>query len=241
MDGAVIAPTARKRREAAWALFASVVVTALLFVVPYGHVVGRPLVWLSTLAHELGHGITAILVGGSFGRLELYADASGMAWTSAGTGWRSGAVAAGGLVGPAIAGAACFVAGRREKGARRALATAALLLLGVAAVWVRNPFGFAFVISLAFAAGAIAWKLPARVARFVVMFLGVQLSLAVFARSDYLFVPEARTATGTVPSDVAKIAEVFWLPYWMWGAVCGLFSVIVLIVGLRIAFLPGSD
>ena len=58
-------------------------VTLLLYVIPYGHVIGRPLLYLSTLVHELGHGMTAILVGGDFHRLEMWSDGSGVAWNSA--------------------------------------------------------------------------------------------------------------------------------------------------------------
>ena len=41
------------------------------------------LVLLSTLAHELGHGIAALLVGGGFESFVLYADGSGAAMTRA--------------------------------------------------------------------------------------------------------------------------------------------------------------
>ena len=63
---------------------------------------------------------------------------------------------------------------------------------------------------------------------------GVQLSLSVFSRADYLFTREAVTATGTVPSDVSQIAEALILPYWFWGACCGALSVAVLLVALVI-------
>jgi len=42
-----------------------------------------------------------------------------------------------------------------------------------------------------------------------------------------------------MPSDVAQMAENLFLPYWFWGAVCGLFAVAVLVLGLRAFF--GSD
>lgn len=222
------------------ALVISVVVTALLYVVPYGHVVGRPLVWLSTLAHELGHGLTALLLGGRFERLELYADASGVAWTAVRSTLAEGLVAAGGLMGPAIAAAGCFVAARSARGARIALGLAAVGLVAVDVLFVRNVFGFAFVGLTAVLLGGVAWRFHAQVARFVATFLGVQLSLAVFSRWDYLFAPVAHTGGGTLPSDVAKMADALWLPYWFWGAVCGLVSLGVLAFGLWVSVVrPG--
>ena len=44
----------------------AVVVTVVLYVVPYGEYIGYPLVLMSTLAHEMGHGVAGWLVGGSF-------------------------------------------------------------------------------------------------------------------------------------------------------------------------------
>ncbi len=62
--------------------------------------------------------------------------------------------------------------------------------------------------------------------------LAIQLSLSVFSRGDYLFTDVAETAGGTMPSDVARMAEALILPYWFWGGVVGLLSVLVLIIGL---------
>ena len=59
--------------------------------------------------------------------------------------------------------------------------------------------------------------------------------MSVFSRGDYLFTPTADTAKGIMPSDVANIAEELLLPYWFWGAVCGIFSVVCLVVGIRSA------
>jgi hypothetical protein len=63
--------------------------------------------------------------------------------------------------------------------------------------------------------------------------VGVQLALSVFSRSDYLFTDTARTATGSMPSDVAHISEALFLPYWVWGLVTGGISIAVLVGGMR--------
>src|SRR5262245_54834137 len=85
-------------------LAASALVTAALYVVPFGRTIAWPLVLISTLAHELGHGLTAALLGGQFHALYINRDASGAALWS-GTFGRVGVatVAAAGLIGPAIA------------------------------------------------------------------------------------------------------------------------------------------
>src|SRR4051794_35164874 len=43
----------------------STAVTLALYMIPYGRFLARPLLLLSTLAHELGHGLTALVLGGS--------------------------------------------------------------------------------------------------------------------------------------------------------------------------------
>src|SRR5690606_32428044 len=55
---------ARRRTKAA--LVWSIVLTVALYLVPFGQLIGYPLVLLSTLVHEVGHGLAAVLVGGTF-------------------------------------------------------------------------------------------------------------------------------------------------------------------------------
>ena len=49
---------------------------------------------------------------------------------------------------------------------------------------------------------------------------------------------EAAAGAGTTPSAVGPVAAALWLPDWFWGGLCGLFSAVVLVTGLR-PYLPG--
>ena len=219
------------------ALFFSVLLTVLVYALPLGTVIAYPLVLLSTLAHELGHGIAAMMMGGGFEQFVLYSDGSGAAITTGNPGRFARAfISGGGLVGPAIAASGCFVAGRNGRAARTTLVTVGALLGLALVLLIRNAFGWFFVASVA--AGCIYTGLRARedTAQLIVLFVGVQLALSVFSRSDYLFTSVAITATGNAPSDVARMADALFLPYWLWGLLCGGFSVWVLWRGIR-AFL----
>ncbi len=77
-------------------------------------------------------------------------------------------------------------------------------------------------------------------AQVLAAFVGVQLALSVYSRGDYLFTDVARTGAGTLPSDVAHMADALFLPYWFWGAVCGAFSLAVLAAGLALYFRNGQ-
>ena len=99
---------------------------------------------------------------------------------------------------------------------------------------MRNLFGWVFVGSVA---GICLWaglRGSAQTAQLTVVFIGVQLALSVFSRSDYLFTSVAQTALGPQPSDVAHMAEALFLPYWVWGLLCGALSVGVLGLGIHL-------
>lgn len=226
------------RMQAAGFLVGSIVVTVLLYhVIPYGRQIGYPLMLLSTLVHELGHGVAAVLVGGSFERFEMFADGSGVAYSRGDFGRFARAfISAGGLVGPAFIGGVGFIVGRTPKAARIALAVFGVAMLLSLLLVVRGLFGMAFVAATAAICLLIALKARPWMSQIAVVFLAVQLALSVFSRGDYLFTQWANTGSGRFPSDVQKMSEALFLPYWFWGAVCGLISVAVLLVGLRVFF-----
>ena len=219
-------------KQSRYLLFgASVLITLALFYAPYGRLLGFPLLLVSTVAHEVGHGLAAVLVGGNFGRLYIHADSSGLAAVGGFSGRISSAlVAAGGLIGPACAAAACFVVARSAPAARIGLQVIGALALALVPLAVRNVFGAIYVFTLGAGLLVLGRKASPRGAQVALVFLAVQLSLSVFSRSDYLFTP------GT--SDVGAIESALFLPYWFWGAVCGGFSVVVLAIG-AFAFLRG--
>jgi len=221
-------------RRARVALVISVALTVGLYAFPFGSTLAYPLILLSTLAHEMGHGIAAMLVGCRFESFMLYSDGSGAALTRGNPGRMASAfISAGGLIGPAIASSICFLVGRRGSASKRALIVIGVLLVAALILLIRNIFGGFFV---AIIAGLCLWgglKAAKDVAQLIVIFVGVQLALSVFSRSDYLFTDTARTGLGAAPSDVAQMAEALFLPYWFWGLTCGGISVYVLFQGLR--------
>ena len=166
-----------------------------------------PLLLLSTLAHEMGHGIAAVLVGGEFQSFVLYADASDMASIVVGGRLAGAWVSAGGLLGPSVAAGVLFILGTRARIARCGLLGVAAALVLACVLVVRNLFGILFVMVVAAAAGGIALRASAPVAQIASVFIGTQLALSVFSRRDYLFAAVAKTANGEMPSDVALIAD----------------------------------
>jgi hypothetical protein len=219
-------------------LLVSAALTLVLYAIPYGDVLARPLVLLSTLAHEMGHGLAALLLGGRFERLEMWLDGAGVAHLDL-TGFgriRQGLTIAGGLVGPAVAAALCFALGKSGRGARACLVGLGIVLVAAEILVVRNLFGFVFIGLVAALCLVAGTSLSPNGARWVVVFVGVQLALSVFSRADYLFTRGATNPTGVFPSDVLQMQQVLFLPYWFWGVACGACAVAVLLYGLKVCW-----
>lgn len=224
------------KKSVKWFLGLSTLITLALYLIPFGGLVAYPLLMLSTLVHEMGHGLTALIVGGDFYSFQMWSNGSGVAQIG-GYSHRlaTALVCAGGLLGPACAAALGFVLSRKETLARFTFSTLGAFLIASEFLWVRNSFGWIFVGCLAAIYLWLAQQPRAWITQAALVFFSLQLSLSVFSRADYLFTPTAQTSQGLMPSDVAQIANALWLPYWFWGGICALFSGLVLLLGLRIA------
>ena len=192
--------------------------------------VGRVLLLFSTLAHEMGHGLTAILVGGEFETLKIQWDASGVTHTRFPHGRIPAAlISGGGLVGPSIAAAFLFWTARGSEKRQRwvtYLLSAFLMVAGL--LTARSIWALVFTVGLSPLLWLAAAKLSKTKLESLLVFIGVQLGISVFTRSDYLFTESAGPGR---PSDVAQMAESLFLPFWFWGILCGGISLLVLAGG----------
>lgn len=221
----------------AWVVLIAALFTVVLYLIPFLSPIAYPFLLLSTLVHEMGHGIAAILCGGNFHSFKIWPDGSGVANISGNFGNVAKALVAGaGLIGPAIASALFFWSLRSERRCRIMLASFGILLCLSILLVVRNLFGVFFVAAIAATSFYFSLGSGKSYSRLVLAFIAVELSLSVFSRGDYLFKDQAMTAQGPMPSDVSQMAQALFLPYWFWGLICGLFSVLVLAYGIRTVF-----
>jgi hypothetical protein len=172
-------------------------------------------------------------MGAHFDSLHMYPDGSGFArWQGDVGRLARGFIAAGGLVGPSVAGAAVLALSRRPKAAPIILyALGGLMLVSVVAV-TRGWFAPLFVGGVAALLITVARKAGPTVAVMAVQLVGVQLCLAVFRDVDYMFSEGGLVGGVAARSDSAAIADALFLPYWFWGGLTALFSFLVLAVGL---------
>ncbi len=217
---------------------AILIAVALLFAVahwvPGGRLLLYPLTLFVTWIHEMGHGLAALAVGGSFTQLQILSDGSGLAHAFAAPGWPTAAVSAGGLLGPAVFAAVVLGAVHGPKRARAFLLTLSLFMLLSTVIWIRSATGVIVVPALAVLLGWVGWRgfreAPERRV-IVAQVLAVVAAIDTLTRMvSYVFMKQV-TVDGQVRlSDIGRFAESVGGWYVLWGVgftvvACGLLGV----------------
>ncbi len=219
-----------------WWLIGAAVATVVLWQIPYGDYILYPFSILATWFHEMGHGLAAIFLGGNFQQLEIFPNGSGVATHSGrlflGPIGRA-FVAAAGLLGPPIAGAILILASRSFKTASLSLKILGGFLLFSVLIWVRSLFGIVAILLLGLIILGIGIKGNRWFQGFSIQFLGVQACISTYHQLDYLFTP---TAGPLGVSDTGQIQRQLLLPYWFWGGLIAVASLVILVQSLRIAY-----
>lgn len=195
------------------------VLSFVLTLVPLGGYLLYPFALIGTWAHEMGHGLAALIAGGSFKYLKLSADLGGVAYHSGVGGPAEAFVAAAGLLAPAVAGGLVVALGSERKSARWVLDVLGVAMVLSALVFVRNPFGFVATLVIGAAVFAVGHWAPEVVEIGVAQFIGVRLSMEALSSVDYMFTKSIGSGDETMASDTQSIALQLGLPYWFWGAV----------------------
>ena len=211
----------------------------MLWHTPFGALLLYPFTILTTWFHEMGHGLAVIAMGERFDHLLIYPDGSGVAVSEVSPDRnvvQDAIIAAGGPIGPALAGAALIASSRSLRGTRIALAVLGAALLVSAAIWVRSLTGMVVLPLVGIAILAIARRANADQQRVAIQLLGVQACISVWSQTGYLF-----TQGGTIGglpqiSDTGAIAQALFLPYWFWGIVLSAANIALLWWSFRYAF-----
>jgi hypothetical protein len=195
-------------------------VVVMLPALPFGAYIIYPFAILTTWFHEMGHGLTALVLGQRFEQLLIFANGSGVAESQvAGDAPRAvlAAIAAGGPLAPSLVGALLILASAHPRLWRPVLwASAAAILLSVA-IWVRSPTGLWVLPLVAAILAGVAWRAAPGFARFTLQFLGVLGAMSMLRDWGYLFTENAVINGQPILSDTGQIAAVLGLPHWLWA------------------------
>ncbi|MEM6908096.1 MAG: M50 family metallopeptidase [Pseudomonadota bacterium] len=219
-------------------LLIAVVVVLALPALPFGVYLIYPFVILTTWFHEMGHGITAILMGQHFEQLILYANGSGVAESRLEpdvSPFVRAAIAAGGPLAPVVAGCGLIIASAHPRAWRPALWLVAIVILASVIAYVRSPTGYAVLPLVAAGLALVAWRAPPGITRFTLQFIGVLASLSMLRDFNYLFTEEAVIGGRRILSDTGQIEAALLLPHWVWASLILLVSGALILASLKYA------
>lgn len=205
---------------------------------PFGNAIQWPFVIVTTFVHELGHGLMAIAVGGDFLKMEIYRNASGLAFTQGATpGLLLALIAAAGLIAPAVCAGLFILAGRSESNSSRLLIVFSVVILLSCAFWVRTAFGLIVLVTFAAFFLFLSQKAKGAFDQFAVQFMGVHMLVDTIDRSmSYAFKSSANVAGQLRSSDTGVIAENLGGSYFFWAIIIALLSLMILAVSLKRAY-----
>jgi hypothetical protein len=221
------------------ALGLALVVSLLLWQVPYGTYPLYPFKLLATWMHELGHGVMMLVTGAGFDRMEIYPDGSGLSFAAGATErLQRVVIAPAGYMGTPIFGAVMLAIGQSGRGARWALgALGAAIALTVVLV-VANPFGQQALAITGLSLVALAAFLPPRWAIFGANLFAAQACINAVLDIRVLFRPtmvvNGHAAGGSDASNMASAtfgsaehwAIWFWAALWLAWSLALLFAAI---------------
>jgi hypothetical protein len=213
---------ARRRTELLLAIGAFYVALWLLWPTP----VVFPLRVFVVLLHEISHALAALLTGGSVERIVVHANEGGATYIRGGNAF---IILSAGYLGSLLWGLALIeVAGARPKQRRRALAGLGLFVMVVAAVYVRNLFGFAFAAIFGTALVYAGGRLKPKGVATVLLVLGLTSALYAILdiRSDILARPH-------LESDARMLAGLTGVPTLVWGVLWGMLALVACGFALR--------
>lgn len=205
---------------------------------PFGTYLIYPFAILTTWFHEMGHGLTALMMGQQFDRLMIFADGSGVAESrifSDSSVFARAAIAAGGPLAPAFVGALLIVASAHQRLWRPALWATSIAIFASVILYVRSPVGYAVLPLIALLLGVIAWRGSPGFTRFSLQFLGILGALSMFRDFNYLFTEQAVIAGEEMLSDTGQIEQALLLPHWVWATAIILVSAAMIGASLKYA------
>lgn len=218
-----------------WSIFIIAILVFIIWQSPSLGIVRYPFILLGTWFHEMGHGLTALCLGGTFDHLEIYENGGGVAYTAYNPqnlflpyNITRALVAAGGLLGPCFVGALLILSAINPKKAKWALRILIITLILSMVIWVRSFIGIIVLSIISLLLTAIIYSKKPNFITWTILFLGIQSTLSTYLQLDYLFTGSFIRNGNQNISDTQQIANNLFGTYWLWAFVIIIISVTVL-------------
>lgn len=206
----------------------------LLMAIPWFGPINYSFRLLITMVHELGHGLAAILTGGTFVRFVVFPDGSGLAYTAGG--WRLLVIPAG-YLGVVLFGAILILLGRNHRWSRIAMVVIGLIVIlfslryGTPSIFTNQLLsGVLTTVSGVFFGGLfllVALKASNRWIVFLLHFVAIQAALTAF--SDIVTVIGLSIPSLTpARSDAQSMADLTFIPAIVWAVLWAIAAVLLI-------------
>ncbi len=233
------------------ALAVALLVSLLLWNLPFGALLLYPFKLLATWLHELSHGVAMTLTGAGFDYILIYRDTSGLAYADTRVGgFGTAIIAAAGYMGTPLWGAVLLFASSTAKAATRALVVLAVLMIlsAFTVVAARPDDAFGPWAIGGFGAGVLACALllPASWRLFAAHFIAAQscvnalLDIRVLLRPTQVVGGQFAGASDAHNMAYATFGTTEQWAVWLWASVWLVWSLVVLYVALRFSGSPVS-
>ncbi len=205
----------------------------LLWQLPYFGIIQYPLLLLGTWFHEMGHGLTALLLGGKFYYLEIYDNGGGVAYSNVSFSYLNYNIAraitsAGGLLGPAISGAILIASARNRITSKITLWLLLVIIVISLCLWIHELLALVILSVFAAILFFIAILRVRKLEAFTLLFLGTQCVLSTYLQTGYLFTKQFERDGRIQYSDTQMIAAHLPGTYWMWAVLILIITIILL-------------
>ncbi len=187
--------------------------------------------FISTWAHELGHGLGAVFTGGTFKELTVFPNFSGLALTATTNDFQRTMVLVLGLLGPSLLGVLMIIFTRALNWYRVAIVVLALLLT-MSQIWAADSFTRLALGGGTIILAAIAWKVPNQAVLYISHIIAIGLCLNALTGFGYFFIGNAEIAGSLYRSDAGALSDILGGPHWMWGGLVAALSVVILFAGV---------
>lgn len=196
-----------------------------------------PFHYLATWAHELGHGLGAVLGGGKFNNMLITQHYGGLAFSEYPSDFSYWLSVVTGLIGPSLAGFFVIAFGRRFKKARIVLWVLTVLLVLTALFFSKDMFTRGVTLGLAVPIGAVAYWGSVPVRSLFTQIIGITLCLNAIAGFDYFFFKSGSLPEGLSLADTQILAKYFWGNQLFWALFISALSLLILYFAGRVAMI----
>lgn len=185
-----------------------------------------PLRILTTLFHELGHGLAGIATGGRIDHIEIDAMTGGLCFVYGGWRWL---VLMAGYLGSVVSGCAIILAACRTRFDKQISLGLGMMVIVATLLWVRTSIGFTYGILSGVVLASAGWWLGEGLNEFMLCMIGAMDCMASLFGLKYLYTFHGNNDAQMFSKEILPLPQEVWATFWV------VLSALCLAATLRVA------